>query len=191
MTQVTATGFVVGDVAAQVGDKAPPFSVPCIRGGDTAEQPLGLTDFRGKWIILLFYPHDFSPISQSELLAFEAVYEQLGARNTELIAISTDSLFAHRAWVALTPQQGGLGPVSFALASDSTQAVAQAYGALVDEKGHAQPATFIVDPKGVLRYSVTHDLAVGRSIRETLRVLGALATGAACLADWEPVQPPA
>lgn len=187
MTEVTATGFVVGEMGASVGDKAPPFSLLCTRNIDAYEEPIGLADYRGKWLILLFYPLDFSPVSHSELLAFEAWSAELRTRNTELLAVSTDSVYAHRTWVSIPRDRGGLQGVSFPLAADTTHAVSRAYGALVEDKGYAQRATFIIDPKGVVRYAVTHDIAIGRSTQETLRVLGALALGAAVIADWQPV----
>jgi peroxiredoxin 2/4 len=186
MSEVTASGFVVSDLGASVGDKAPPFSLPCTRNVDAFDESVALTDFRGRWLILLFYPLDFSAVSHSELLSFDGRYEELSARNTELLAISTDSVYAHRTWVSLPRDRGGLFGLSFPLASDTTHAVSNAYGALVEEKGYAQRSTFIVDPKGIVRYSVTHDVSVGRSIDETLRVLGALAEGQPTFADWQP-----
>ena len=189
MTQMTATGFVVSDVGARVGEKAPQFSLPCARSLETLEQPVALSDYRGRWLVVLFYPLDFSRISASELIAFSDRSDELRVRNAEVLAISTDSVYAHRVWFGLSREQGGLGELRFPLASDSTHAVSRTYGVLIEDKGHAQPGTFIVDPNGVLRYAVVHDLAVGRSARETLRVLAALAHGGACPADWHPGEP--
>ena len=186
MSQLTATGFVVGDGDARVGEKAPAYSLVASRSGAVAEEPVALTDFRGKWLVMIFYPLAFSPVSQSELVAFDRWAAPLRARSTELLAISTDSPLVHRAWLRLSPQEGGLHGLSFPLASDVTHAVAQAYGVMIEDQGHAQRATFIVDPKGVIRYTATHDLAVGRSTSETVRVLSALATGVDCFADWQP-----
>lgn len=186
MTQMTATGFVVSDVSARVGEKAPQFSLPAARSLEAMEQPVALADYRGRWLVLLFYPLDFSRIGASELIAFSDRADDLHARNTELLGVSTDSVYAHRVWFGLSREQGGLGMLQFPLASDSTHAVSRAYGVLLEDKGHALPGTFIIDPNGVLRYAAVHDVAVGRSCRETLRVLAALGTGGACPADWEP-----
>jgi peroxiredoxin 2/4 len=189
MTQMTATGFVVSDVSARVGEKAPQFSLPSARALDELEQPIALSDFRTRWLILLFYPFDFSRIGASELLAFGERAAELRERDADLLGISTDSTYAHRVWLSLSREQGGLGPLPFPLASDATHAVSRAYGVLVSDKGHARPGTFIIDPNGVLRYAAVHDLAVGRSCTETLRTLHGLASGGVCPADWQPGQP--
>jgi alkyl hydroperoxide reductase subunit AhpC len=186
MARMTATGFVVSDAGARVGDKAPQFSLPCARCPDPSEAAAALTDYRGRWLVLLFYPFDFDPISQTELLAFDAHAADLRAREVELLAISTDSTHAHRNWLKQARAEGGICDLVFALGSDSTHAVAAAYGVLMEEQGYAQRATFIIDPKGIVRHSVTYDTEVGRSSHEVLRVLSALGTGEAQAADWQP-----
>lgn len=186
MARMTATGFVVSDAGARVGDKAPQFSLPCARCPDPTEGAVALTDYRGRWLVLLFYPFDFDPVSRSELLAFDAHAAELRAREVELLAISTDSSHAHRNWLKQSRDDGGIRDLAFALGSDTTHAVSSAYGVLTEEQGCAQRATFIIDPKGIVRHSVTYDTEVGRSSHEVLRVLGALGSGATTPADWQP-----
>lgn len=105
-----------------------------------------------------------------------------------MLGVSVDSVYSHRAWINTPRDQNGLGHVEFPLASDITKEVSRAYGVLVEEEGVALRGLFIIDPEGIVRYAVVHDMNVGRSVDETLRVLEALQQGGLCPANWKPGQ---
>jgi peroxiredoxin (alkyl hydroperoxide reductase subunit C) len=171
---------------AKVGEPAPHFTMLSTKDLETLEEAVSLEDYKGQWLILLFYPYDFSFVCPTEILALSNNYEEFKALNAEIIAISTDSVYAHRAWLQTPEEDNGIQGTKFVLASDSTHEVSEAYGVLVEEKGVALRGLFIIDPDGVLQYSVIHNLNIGRSVDETLRVLEALQAGGLCGANWEP-----
>jgi peroxiredoxin (alkyl hydroperoxide reductase subunit C) len=171
---------------AKVGEPAPHFTMLSTKDLETLEETVSLEDYKGQWLILLFYPYDFSFVCPTEILALSNNYEEFKALNAEIIAISTDSVYAHRAWLQTPEEDNGIQGTKFVLASDSTHEVSEAYGVLVEEKGVALRGLFIIDPDGVLQYSVIHNLNIGRSVDETLRVLEALQAGGLCGANWEP-----
>jgi peroxiredoxin (alkyl hydroperoxide reductase subunit C) len=174
-----------GDVA-QVGQPAPDFNMESTRNLENLDQPVRLADYKGKWLVMFFYPLDFTFVCPTEILAFsEAVprFRQVGA---EILGVSTDSKFSHRAWIKTPRNQNGLGELNFPLAADLTREVSRKYGVLIEDKGIALRGLFIVDPKGTMQYSVVHNLGVGRSVDETLRVLQAFQTGELCPANWKP-----
>ena len=171
---------------AKVGGPAPHFTMLSTKNLETLEETVSLEDYKGQWLILVFYPYDFSFVCPTEILALSNNYEEFKALNSEIIAISTDSVYAHRAWLQTPEEDNGIQGTRFALASDSTHEVSEAYGVLVEEEGVALRGLFIIDPDGVLQYSVIHNLNIGRSVDETLRVLEALQAGGLCGANWEP-----
>lgn len=171
---------------AKVGEPAPHFEMLSTKNLETLEETVSLEDYKGQWLILLFYPYDFSFVCPTEILALSNNYEEFKALNAEIIAISTDSVYAHRAWLETPEEDNGIQGTRFVLASDSTHEVSEAYGVLVEEEGVALRGLFIIDPDGVLQYSVIHNLNIGRSVDETLRVLEALQAGGLCGANWEP-----
>jgi alkyl hydroperoxide reductase subunit AhpC/predicted Ser/Thr protein kinase len=168
----------------RVGATAPDFALTCIRATDPGPRPVTLDQYRGRWLILLFYPRDFSFVCPTELTAFSARVDDFVRRNCDLLGISVDSIELHQEWVTTPPEKGGLGPLRFPLASDADGRAARSYGVWIDEKGVASRGLFIVDPDGVLQYAVVHNLNVGRSPDEVLRVLDALRTGGLCPASW-------
>jgi len=145
-----------------------------------------LADYRGKWLILFFYPMDFTFVCPTEITALSDAYEQFEELDTEILGVSTDSVYTHRAWINMPREDNGLGKLNFPLAADLTHKVARDYGVLVEEKGVAQRGLFIIDPEGELKYQVVTDDNVGRSVEETLRVLQALQAGGLCPANWKP-----
>jgi len=152
----------------QVGKRAPDFDMPSTKELKTLKDNVKLSDYKGKWLILFFYPLDFTFVCPTELKAFSDKYDEVTKAGAEVLAVSTDSVYSHRAWINTPDNQGGLGPI----------------------KGIALRGLFIIDPDGVLQYQVVHALNVGRSVEETLRVLEALKTGGLCAADWKPGQKP-
>jgi peroxiredoxin (alkyl hydroperoxide reductase subunit C) len=112
--------------------------------------------------------------------------EEFAALNAEVLGVSTDTVFVHRAWIQTPRERNGVGDLAFPLASDANQEVSRAYGVLLEKEGLAMRGLFIIDPQGVIQYTVVHNLNVGRSVDETLRLLEALQAGGLCPADWRP-----
>lgn len=174
----------------QVGKRAPDFDMPSTKDMKSLKENVRLSDYKGKFLVLFFYPLDFTFVCPTELKAFNEKYDALKKAGAEVVAVSTDSVFSHRAWVNTPEDKGGLGPIKYILASDITKDVSRDYGVLMEDKGIALRGLFIIDPEGILQYQVVHSLNIGRSVDETLRVLEAIKTGALCGADWKPGQKP-
>lgn len=171
---------------AFIGKPAPAFTMASTKNLATLEAPVSLSDFAGKWLIMLFYPLDFTFVCPTELTAFSDRIEEFRKEGAEILGVSTDSVFSHRAWIQMARDKGGLGELAYTLASDMTREVSRSYGVLLEEEGHTLRGTFIIDPKGTLRYALVHDNQVGRSVDETLRSLQALRSGGLCAVNWKP-----
>ncbi len=168
-----------------IGKAAPDFKMKTVDGKGQNFGEVSLEDYKGKWLILFFYPLDFTFVCPTEIKGFNKKLEEFKNEGAEILGASTDSEHSHKAWINQAEENGGLGELHFPLASDMIQKTARDYGVLVEEDGVALRGLFIIDPQGVLRYSVVHDLNVGRSVDETLRVLKALKSGGLCPIDWE------
>ncbi len=175
--------------AVRVGTRAPDFSLPCTRVRGSSRERAALADYQNRWLILLFYPRDFSLVCPTELTALSARLEEFDRRDCDLLGISVDALATHEQWLALPLSQGGLGGLNFPLASDEDGAAAKAYGVYLLRQHMALRGLFIIDPNGVLQYLVVHNLSVGRRTEEVLRVLDGLQTGGLCPENWVPGQP--
>lgn len=173
---------------AKVGQPAPDFNMPSTRNIETLKENVKLSDYKGKWLILLFYPLDFTFVCPTELINFSDRLEELQGVGAEVVGVSTDSVHSHRAWLKTPQDKNGIEGVNYPIASDVGGKLARAYNILVEEANIALRGLFIIDPEGVLKYSVVHDLNIGRSVDETLRVLQGLQTGGLCAADWKPGQ---
>jgi len=173
---------------AQVGQPAPDFEMASTKNIQKLNEPVKLSDYKGKWVVLLFYPLDFTFVCPTELTAFSDRYDELKGIGAEVIGVSTDSVYSHRAWLQTPRDKGGVEGLEYPLAADSTNKVSSDYGVLIEEKGIALRGLFVIDPEGILRYKVVHDLNIGRSVEETLRVIQALQTGGLCQAEWRPGQ---
>jgi peroxiredoxin (alkyl hydroperoxide reductase subunit C) len=174
----------------QVGKKAPDFDMPSTKDLKTLKDNARLADYKGKWLIMFFYPLDFTFVCPTEIKAFSDRHEEIKKAGAEVLAVSTDSVYSHRAWIMTPDDKGGLGQIKYPLASDITKDVSRDYGVLLEDKGIALRGLFIIDPDSTLQYQVVHSLNIGRSVDETLRVLEALKTGGLCGADWKPGQKP-
>jgi len=174
---------------AKVGSPAPDFSMDSTKNLEKLDQPVRLADYRGKWLVMFFYPLDFTFVCPTEIVAFSDANERFRAAGAEVLGVSIDSQFVHRAWIKTPRNQNGLGELQFPLAADLTKSVSRDYGVLLEDKGIALRGLFIIDPKGVVQYAVTHNLNVGRSVDETVRVLQALQTGERCPANWKAGSP--
>lgn len=168
-----------------VGKPAPGFiNLPSTKNLARLDEPVSLSDYAGKWLVLVFYAADFSFVCPSEILEFSRCTPDLEDLGAEILAVSTDSVYCHQAWIEFA-----LGKLGFPLASDKTHEVSRDYGVLIEEHGIAQPAVFIVDPGGVVRYEVVHDLDTGLGVREIVRVFQALVSDSRCPANWQPGEP--
>jgi peroxiredoxin (alkyl hydroperoxide reductase subunit C) len=177
------TEFVV---RAKVGKKAPEFEMPSTKNLQKLNQNVTLSDYAGRWLVLLFYPLDFTFVCPTELTTFSDRYDAFEAIGTDVIGVSVDSVYSHRAWIQTPRDANGVSGLRYPLASDITKSVSRDYGVLIEESGVALRGLFVIDPEGNLRYQVVHDLSIGRSAEETLRVIQALQTGGLCKAEWRP-----
>jgi alkyl hydroperoxide reductase subunit AhpC len=175
--------------AATVGTLAPDFDLPCTSGPSSTRRRATLADYRGRWLILLFYPRDFSLVCPTELTAIGARIEEFRARGCDVLGISTDSLESHERWLTTPRMQGGLGNLHFALASDTDGSVSRAYGVYLEPQHVSLRGLFLIDPNGVLQYQAVHNLSVGRRSDEVLRVLAAFQSGGMCPENWDPDSP--
>ncbi len=167
-----------------IGNPAPAFDLACTRITDPARERAVLEHYRGRWLVLLFYPHDFSLVCPTELVGLSQLFEEFQEQGCELLGISGDSVESHTRWIATPRAKGGLGGLSFPLASDPDGATARDYGVYHEGLGVAMRGLFIIDPAGIVQYQVVHNLSVGRRSQEVLRVLMALQSGGLCREDW-------
>lgn len=164
-----------------VGQTLPDFSGQALMpNGEFAQ--IKLTDFRGKWLVLFFYPLDFTFVCPTEIQGFNRLYGEFEKAHTTVIGASVDSVHCHKAWT-----EHGLGKLAFPLIGDLTRELSQACGILSPE-GFAQRATFILNPQGVIESVTINSSNVGRSTEETLRVVQALQAGGLTPCDWKPGQ---
>jgi peroxiredoxin 2/4 len=171
-----------------VGLPAPAFELESTKNLETLNEKVSLTDYEGRWLVLFFYPLDFTFVCPTEITALSDRNEEFMDQDCDIIGVSTDSKYSHRAWIEIPRSQNGLGVINFPLGADTTHKVARDYGVLIEEEGIALRGLFIIDPEGIVRYQVVTDNNIGRSVDETLRVLKALQTGGLCPADWKPGQ---
>jgi len=170
---------------AHVQKPAPNFTSDAVVGEDFKQ--IKLSDYRGKYVVLFFYPLDFTFVCPTEIVAFSDRIKDFHDRNTEVLGCSIDSKFSHLAWVQTPRKEGGLGALGYPLLSDLTKRIAADYGVLLED-GTALRGTFLIDKEGIIKAITIHDLPLGRSVDETLRVLDALQHvekyGEVCPAGW-------
>ncbi len=164
-------------------DRAPAFKARAVMP-DGAVRELGSDDFRGRWLVLAFYPRDFTRVCPTEIRELSKRAREFAELGAAVVAVSVDDVETHRRWIAEV-----LGPIAVPLAADPARENARAWGALLEREGVAARATFVVDPAGVVRHASWYDPGVGRSISELLRVLEALRAGAPAPAEWRPGEP--
>jgi alkyl hydroperoxide reductase subunit AhpC len=157
---------------AFVGEPAPDFAAPAVVGGEI--KSVRLSDFRGKYVVLIFYPKDFTFVCPTELIAFSDRAGEFEALNTQLIAASTDTEETHLAWIKTPRTRGGLGNMRMPIVADTTKEITARYGVLLERAGIALRGLFIINPEGVIQQVTVNDLPIGRSVDETLRLLQAI-----------------
>lgn len=161
------------------GKKAPDFHLKAVSGDGEHFLDVSLDTYKGRWLVLFFYPMDFTFVCPTELTSFSSEIRLFEEADARILAVSTDSEYCHQAWI-----RNGLGRLSYPLGADKTMSMSADYGVLLEDQGVALRGLFIIDPDQMIRYSVIHDNNVGRSTQETLRVLKALQTGSLCGANW-------
>ena len=156
-----------------VTKEAPDFTADAVYGDNTIK-PLKLSDYRGKNVVLFFYPLDFTFVCPSEILAFNKKLDEFKKRNTEVIGVSVDSKFTHLAWKNTKLEDGGIGNIQYPLVSDLKKEIASKYGVLFEAAGVAFRGLFLIDTKGNVRHALCNDLPLGRNVDEALRMVDAL-----------------
>ncbi|XP_038614538.1 thioredoxin-dependent peroxide reductase, mitochondrial [Tachyglossus aculeatus] len=174
-----------------VTQHAPYFKGTAVVDGEFKE--LTLDDFKGKYLVLFFYPLDFTFVCPTEIIAFSDKANEFHDVNCEVVAVSVDSHFCHLAWINTPRKSGGLGHMNIAVMSDLTKQISRDYGVLLEGPGLALRGLFIIDPNGVIKHLSINDLPVGRSVEETLRLVKAFqyveTHGEVCPANWTPDSP--
>ena len=173
----------------KIGEPAPNFELEGYFRGDF--KTYKLSDFQGKWVILLFYPLDFTFVCPTEVLGFSRAAETFEANDCQVLGISVDSKFVHKAWVESKHEEGGLGgELNYPLLADLNKSTARDYGVLLENAGIALRGLFLIDPEGVVMHATVNSLSVGRSVKEAIRVLKAFQfvttnKGEVCPANWD------
>jgi eukaryotic-like serine/threonine-protein kinase len=167
-----------------IGSPAPGFDLPSTRFPERARARAALSDYRDRWLLLVFYPRDFSLVCPTELVGLSQRFDEFMAQGCDVLGISCDTVESHERWIATPRARGGLGGLNFPLASDLDGSVARAYGVYQEPQHVAVRGLFFIDPQGLVQYQVVHNLSVGRRSQEVLRVLAALQSGGLCREDW-------
>jgi peroxiredoxin (alkyl hydroperoxide reductase subunit C) len=171
-----------------ISKKAPGFVASAAMADNSIKTDFTLSSLEGKYVVLFFYPLDFTFVCPSEILAFDEELKAFQSRDAEIVGVSVDSAHTHLAWKKTPVDKGGIGPIRYPLVSDLNKEIAQSYGVLTDE-GIALRGLFLIDRQGIIRHAVCNDPALGRSVSETLRVLDALRFhekhGRLCPANWQ------
>ena len=172
----------------RVGMHAPEFTATAVV--DQEFKDITLSQYRGKYVVLFFYPLDFTFVCPTEITAFSDRYSDFSSKNTEVLGVSVDSKFTHLAWIQTPRNEGGIGDINYPLVSDLKREICQSYNVLNDD-GEADRGLFIINPNGIIMHSTINKAPVGRNIDETLRVLQAYQyveshPDEVCPAGWTP-----
>jgi len=173
---------------ARIGKPAPNFKATAVVGQDFKE--IELSNYKGRYVVLVFYPLDFTFVCPTEIIAFSDRFEEFEKLNCQIIGISVDSQFSHLAWINTPRKDGGIGKTNFPLVSDLTKKISRDYDVLMEEEGHSLRGLFVIDDKGILRQITKNDPPVGRNVDETLRLVQAFQFtdkhGVVCPINWKP-----
>ena len=171
-----------------VAQQAPDFKSPAVMPDGTIQEAFTLSDLRGKYVVLFFWPLDFTFVCPTEILAHDHRLQAFKERNVEVVGISIDSQFTHFAWRNTPVKEGGIGPVQFPMVADITHAITRAYG-VCHPDGVALRASFLIDREGIVQHQVVNNLPLGRNVDEMLRMVDALQFteehGEVCPAGWQ------
>ncbi len=156
----------------RVGQEAPDFTATAVF--DQEFKTIKLSDYKGQYVVLFFYPLDFTFVCPTEIIAFSDRYSEFSDLNTEVLGVSVDSEFSHLAWIQTDRKEGGIGEIAYPLVSDIKKEISSAYNVLDPDAGVALRGLFIIDREGILQHATVNNLSFGRSVDETLRTLKAL-----------------
>ncbi len=171
-----------------VGKQAPEFTAAAVMADGSINESFSLSDYKGKYVVLFFYPLDFTFVCPSELIAFDHRIREFETRGVQVIGCSIDSQFTHLAWRNTAVNEGGIGEVAYPLVADVKHEICRAYDVEFADAGVAFRGSFLIDKDGVVRHQVVNDLPLGRNIDEMLRMIDALQFteehGEVCPAGW-------
>lgn len=171
-----------------VTKEAPDFVAPAVMPDGSIKEDFKLSDLRGKYVVLFFYPLDFTFVCPTEIIAHDKRVDEFKQRGVEVVGVSIDSQFTHFAWRNTAPDQGGIGQVGFPIVADINHSIVQTYG-VEHPAGVALRASFLIDKNGVVHHQVVNDLPLGRNVDEMLRLVDALQYteehGEVCPAGWQ------
>jgi peroxiredoxin (alkyl hydroperoxide reductase subunit C) len=173
-----------------VGRPAPDFTSAAVLGNGEIVSNFSLSSLKGKYVLVFFYPLDFTFVCPSELIALDHRYDEFKKRNVEVLAVSIDSQFSHNAWRETPVEKGGIGHVRYTMVADVKHNICQAYGVEHPAAGVAFRGAFIIDKEGVVRSQIVNDLPIGRDMDELIRLIDAVQFfeehGEVCPAGWKP-----
>eukprot|EP00485_Elphidium_margaritaceum_P009902 CAMPEP_0202686668 /NCGR_PEP_ID=MMETSP1385-20130828/2422_1 /ASSEMBLY_ACC=CAM_ASM_000861 /TAXON_ID=933848 /ORGANISM="Elphidium margaritaceum" /LENGTH=220 /DNA_ID=CAMNT_0049341291 /DNA_START=30 /DNA_END=692 /DNA_ORIENTATION=+ len=176
-------------LSVSIGEKAPDFSTIALMP-DLSFDTISLSQFKGSWLLLFFYPLDFTFVCPTEIISFSEASVQFKELNTNVIGASVDSQYSHLAWANTPRNRGGLGDIKIPLIADLTRSLSRDYGVMMESEGHSCRGTFIIDPKGIVRHLSMNDPPVGRNVDEYVRLIQAFQyadkNGEVCPAQWKP-----
>ncbi|MFG0287612.1 MAG: peroxiredoxin [Rhodopirellula sp. JB044] len=171
-----------------VTQKAPEFTATAVMPDGTFKDDFSLSDYKGKYVLLFFWPLDFTFVCPTEIIAFSDRAKEFEALGVNIVGVSVDSHFSHLAWTNTPRSEGGIGKTDYPLVSDLNKQISRDYDVLLDG-GVALRGLFLIDKEGVVRHQVVNDLPLGRSVDEALRMVQALqyfeANGEVCPANWK------
>jgi peroxiredoxin (alkyl hydroperoxide reductase subunit C) len=175
-------------MSAFVCQKAPNFTAAAVLPDGTIKEDFSLSDYAGKYVVIFFYPLDFTFVCPSEILAHNSRVEEFKKRGVQVIGVSIDSQFTHSAWRNTATNNGGIGPIGFPLVADVKHEIVQAYGVEHPQAGVALRGSFLIDKDGVIQHMVINNLPLGRNVDEMIRMVDALQFteehGEVCPAGW-------
>ena len=175
-------------MAVLVGKEAPEFDVKAVIGGEVIDS-YTLSSLRGKYVVLFFYPLDFTFVCPTELHAFQEQITKFESKNVQVIGCSVDSWFSHVAWLNTPKRQGGIEGVTYPILSDFNKEISRDYDGLNEELGASYRGLFLIDKEGVVRHQLVNDLPLGRNVEEVFRLIDALQFtekhGEVCPANWQ------
>ena len=174
-------------MSVKVTQAAPEFTATAVMPDNSFNEKFQLADYRGKYVLLFFYPLDFTFVCPSEIIAFNQRLKEFEERGVQVVGVSVDSHFTHWAWKNTPVEKGGIGNIQYPLVADLTKQISREYGVLFND-AIALRGLFLIDKEGVVRHLLINDLPLGRSIDEALRVIDALQyteeNGEVCPANW-------
>ena len=176
-------------MSSLIGKPAPAFKAPAVMPDNSINGEFTLDGLKGKYVVLFFYPLDFTFVCPTEIIQFDRKLAEFQERGAEVVGVSVDSQFAHLAWKNTPVENGGIGDVQYTLVADLTKQISRDYGVLLEDAGVAFRGTFLIDKEGTVRHAVVNDLGLGRNIDEALRMVDALKHhdqyGEVCPANWK------